>query len=62
MGKEIIKYMVDAERISLQAKMKFVMYMGLTSAEASVKPDSSEMLQKCEAVLARIKAEFRAQA
>jgi len=58
MGKQLTDILAEAEKISLQAKMMFVMYSGLTSTEAASKPDSPELITKCKGALVRVKTEI----
>lgn len=58
MGQQLTGFLAEAEKISLQAKMIYVMYSGLTSSEAASKPDSPELIKKCKDALARVKTEI----
>jgi hypothetical protein len=58
MGQQLIKFIMKAEEISLQAKMKIVMYTGLTTAQAAVQPDSPALVEKFESAMKRIRTEF----
>jgi hypothetical protein len=58
MGQQLISYIMKAEGISLQAKMKLVMYTGLTTNQAAVQPDSPELIEKFESAMRRIRTEF----
>lgn len=59
MGQQISALFSQAEQISLQAKMKYVMLTGITSAKAAEMPDSPETVAKCREAITRIKAEFK---
>ena len=58
MGQQILSMFKEAEGISLQAKMKFVMLTQLTTSKAEDIEDSPTEVLKCKTILQNIKAEL----
>ena len=58
MGQQILSMLREAEGISLQAKMKFVMLTQLTTNKAEQMADSPDDVSKCKTALQTVKAEF----
>ncbi len=58
MGQQVLALVLQAGKISLPAKMKFVMLTQITTAKAAEMPDTPETIAKCKEAYDRIKAEF----
>ena len=58
MGQQILSMFKEAEGISLQAKMKFVMLTQLTTMTARDIADAPDDVSRCRAALETVKAEL----
>lgn len=59
MGQRLSQYFLEAEKIgAANARMRLVMLAHITTSQAAAIPDTSEEIEKFEAIMKRLRAEY----